>query len=247
MGGMLKVTVGKDRIGDYRATTYEDGGGAYTRIANAEWGFALQAYPVKGASVGVFVKFPIAQTAQDYANMLGVGASYAMDMLTFNVLFRTVNSGIVSPWVENELGVSAVINAVKGLPIMLGYGLKMYDSINDPLHTILFSTKYSVNDALSFLLDANFDYQASAATTTNYAVDLVTKYKLSKALTAGVQLEYGNHSYADMTGGGFFVWPWLELAVGSAHTLKLGFVFDTDGGGTDTLLWNIPFFYTMSF
>ena len=97
LDGMVKVTVGKDRIGDYRATTYEDGGGAYTRIANAEWGIALQAYPVKGASVGAFVKFPEADADQDYVNMLGFGASYTMDLLTFNVLFRTINSGIVSP------------------------------------------------------------------------------------------------------------------------------------------------------
>jgi len=240
---MLKVTVGKDRIGDYRATTYVEGGGAYTRIANAEWGFALQAYPVKGLSAGVFVKFPEAQTAQDYANMLGVGASYSMDLLTFNVVFRTMDSGASPALKENELGVSAVINAVKGLPIMLGYGLSMYD-VDAMKHNILFSTKYTM-DALSLAVDANFVYQTAAA----YAVELEAKYALNKSWTAGVELGYGNESYGDMTLGGFFVWPWLQLSVGSAHTLKLGFVLDTDGdgAGADTLLWNIPFFYSMSF
>ena len=77
--GMLKVTAGKDRIGDYRATAYIEGGNAYTRFANAEWGFALQAYPIKGLSAGVFVKFPELATAADYADALSFGASYAMD------------------------------------------------------------------------------------------------------------------------------------------------------------------------
>lgn len=249
--GMLKVTAGRDRIGDYRATTYEDGGNAYTRFANAEWGFALQAYPVKGLSAGVFVKFPEAQTAQDYANMLGFGASYAVEGLgTFNVAGRTMDSAITSPvadTLENEFGFGATITAIKGLPIALGYGLKLYTT-SDPRHNVLLSTKYTL-DAITLLFDANVTYWTANANDLGYAVDLVAKYALNKTLTAGIQLEYGNQSYGDMTGGGFFVWPWVELAVGSAHTLKLGFVLDSDGDGTgsDVLLWNIPFFYSMSF
>jgi hypothetical protein len=249
--GMLKVTVGKDRISDYRSTTYEDGGNAYTRWANAEWGLALQVVPVKNLSVGAFVKFPQVLTAQDYVDMLAFGASYAIpDMATINVVFRTMDSAITAPVVdtkENELGVGVTINAIKGLPISLGYGLSLY-AASDPRSNILLSTKYTM-DALTLLFDANVTLWTANANDFGYAADLVASYALSKAWTAGVQLEYGNQSYADMTGGGFFVWPWIQANIGSAHTLRLGFQLDTDGdgAGADTLLWSIPLFYTMSF
>jgi hypothetical protein len=235
--GMLKITAGKDRIGDYRATTYIEGGGAYTRIANAEWGLALQAYPIKGLSAGAFVNFPEAVTAADYANNLGFGASYTMDLLTFNVLFRTINSGAVSPYTDNELGVSAVINAIEGLPIMLGYGLSLYD-VGDPKHNILFSTKYSVNDALSLALDVNVAF----VTDMDYAAELLVEYKLNPTWHVGANLEYGTNGYGPLADTGFFAYPWVQCNVGTAHTLKLGFKFETDPS-----IWSIPFFYSWSF
>ena len=67
-------------------------------------------------------------------------------------------------------------------------------------------------DALSFAFDANFKYQDFCGDSTLYAVDLVTKYKLSKAWTAGFNCEYGNESYGDMTR-----WRLLRLAVGRAR------------------------------
>jgi len=250
--GMLKVTLGKDRISDYRSTTYEDGGNAYTRWANAEWGAAFQVMPVKGLSVGAFVKFPTALAAQDYANNLAFGASYAIpDLATINVVFRTMDSAITTPVVdtkENELGVGVTINAIKGLPISLGYGLSLY-AASDPRSNILLSTKYSM-DALTLLFDANVLLWTAEANDFGYAFDLVATYALNKMFTAGVQLEYGNKGYADMnSGGGFFVWPWIQANVGSAHTMRLGFQLDTDGdgAGADVLTWRIPLFYTMSF
>jgi hypothetical protein len=237
--GMLKITLGKDRIGDYRATTFIEGGGAYTRIANAEWGTAFQVYPVEGLSAGVFVKFPTALADQDYVNSLGVGVSYAVaKVATINALFRTMDSGIVSPYVDNELGISATINAIDGLALMVGYGVKLYDSINDPLHNILLSAKFTSLENFTFMLDANLAYQTVA----DYAVELEVDYALNESWTAGVNLEYGTNGYGPLADTGFYAYPWIQLAVGSASSLKFGFAFETD-----PTIWSIPLFYVMSF
>jgi hypothetical protein len=237
--GMLKVTLGKDRIGDYRATTFIEGGGAYTRFANAEWGVAVQAYPVEGLSAGLFVKFPTVLTDQDYVNMLGVGVSYAVaKVATINALFRTMDSGVSPALKENELGLSATINAIEGLALMVGYGVSLYD-VNDPSHNILVSAKFTDLENWTFMLDGNLTYQVAPA---GYAVELEADYAINPAWTAGVNLEYGNNGYGPLADTGFYVYPWIQANIGTAHTLKLGFTFETD-----PTIWSIPFFYVMSF
>ena len=51
---------------------------AYTRLANAEWGAVFQVIPVKGLSVGVFVKFPSGLQLLSTTPTSGFGASYAI-------------------------------------------------------------------------------------------------------------------------------------------------------------------------
>jgi len=239
---MLKVTVGKDRISDYRATTFIQGANAYTRFANAEWGLALQAYPVTGLSAGVFVRFPTAPAVADYADNLGFGASYALENIgTFNVVFRTMDS---APMV-NEFGFSANVTAVEILPIVVGYGVKLNDP-GDPAHTIYFSTKYGVTDAINVLLDVKLAYQ----TEFQYAAELQATYALNKSWTAGVDLYYGSEAfdYGDMVDGGFAIAPWVKLLVGGNQWLKPGFYLDTDGdgAGADELLWKIKLYYEIN-
>jgi len=248
---MLKLTAGKDRISDYRATTFIQGGNAYTRFANAEFGFALQVYPVTGLSAGAFIKFPFADdevgVVQDYADNLGFGASYALEGIgTFNVVFRTMDSGTTPALLQNEFGFSANISAIKILPLVLGVGIKMYD-VNDPAYTILFSTKYGVSDALNVLLDVSLAYQTAFA----YAAEVQTTYALNKSWTAGLDLYYGSsmYDYGDMINGGFAAKPWVKLQVGTNNWLKLGVMIDLDGDGTgtgDMLRWNIPFYYEIN-
>ena len=136
---------------------------------------------------------------------------------------------------DNELGVGVVVNAIKGLPIALGYGLSLYD-VGDPKHNILLSTKYNVTDALIVMLDANFAF----VTATDYAVEVEADYAIGKEWTAGVNLEYGTNGYGPLADSGFFAYPWIQANVGTAHTLKLGFQFETDPS-----IWSIPFFYSI--
>jgi len=239
---MLKLTVGKDRISDYRATTFIQGANAYTRFANAEWGFALQAYPVTGLSAGVFVKFPEPITLQDYADMLGFGASYAVDGIgTFNVVFRTMDSAPM----ENEFGFSASITAIEILPLVLGYGVKL-NGAADPGHTIYFSTKYAATEALSVLLDVKLSY----VTVFDYVAELQAAYKLNASWTAGLDLYYGSagQDYGSLADGGFCVEPWVKLQVGTNNWLKPSFYIDTDGdeAGADELLWKIKLYYEIN-
>lgn len=239
---MLKLTAGKDRISDYRATTYIQGVNAYTRFANAEWGLALQAYPVAGLSAGAFVKFPAPLAAQDYANNLAFGASYALDGIgKFNAVFRTMDAAPKT----NEFGVSAEITAIKVLPIVLGYGMVL-NGAADPASTIYFSTKYGVSEALNVLLDVKLGF----VTDVSYAAELEATYALNKAWTAGLDLYYGSsgYDYGDMVGGGFAAVPWVKLQVGGNQWLKPGFTIDLDGdgAGADTLLWNIFLYYEIN-
>jgi hypothetical protein len=238
---MLKLTAGKDRISDYRSTTIIQGSNAYTRFANAEWGLAFQVYPIKDANIGAFVKFPGAGVvAQDYANMLGFGASYALaDIGTFNLVFRTMDALPV----ENELGFSTKISAIEGLPLVLGYGLKL-EPTADNLHTIYFSTSYAPMEPLLVALDVKLTYQ----TDLDYVAELQTTYAVNKTWTAGLDLYYGTIDYGDEVGGGFAACPWVKMQVGGNQWLKPGFIIDTDGdgAGADVLLWNIFLYYEIN-
>jgi len=237
---MLKLTAGKIRDGSYRPTSYVEGTSVVTRIANAEWGVLAQVMPVKALSLGAFVLFPeevgdvYPYNTADYVDRLGFGASYAVDGIgTFYLNYRTIN---------NQLGFSAKVTAMKALPMLFAYALNF--SYPTSTHYGLFSAQYAAG-ALTASLDVKVQYD----TAFKYGDELSVAYKVAP-YTVGLNGGYGNMAFA--TGGvgpGLFVYPWVSVAVGSASSLKLGFILDTDGdgAGSDALAWSIPLRYVISF
>jgi len=242
--GMLKVTAGKVRNGDYRPTSYIEGTSVVTRILNAEWGFLAQVMPVKNLSVGVAAKFVEGPAAQDYADMLGFGVSYAVDGIgTFYLNGRTMDSGTSPAMLENAFGGAVKLTAIKILPMVLSFQMNLYD-VNDPQFNVLFSTQY-VMGAMTAAVDAKFVYQ----TQFDYAIEALVKYSLNPTWVVGANLGYATISYFTYGSAGLFVLPWVQANIGSASSLRLGFVLDTEYSATEStgLLWNIPFRYIISF
>lgn len=242
--GMLKITAGKVRNGDYRPTSFVEGTSVVTRILNAEWGFLTQFMPMKNLSVGVGVEFVEGPAAQDYADFLGFGVSYAVDGIgTFYLNGRTHDSGVSPALLENAFGGAAKITAIKILPLYLSFQVNLYD-VNDPQFNVLFSTQY-VAGPITAALDAKIVYQ----TQLDYAVEALVKYALNPTWVVGANLGYATIGYFTYGSAGVFVYPWVQVNVGSASSLRLGFVLDTEYSDTETtgLLWNIPFRYVISF
>jgi hypothetical protein len=96
-GDVLKLSTGKLRNGDYRLTSYIDGSGFNTRIANAEYGIMAQFYPVKGLSIGVFNWIdPTGKVPLATFNNLNAGISYSVDGLGKFVAAAKRNTVVVN-------------------------------------------------------------------------------------------------------------------------------------------------------
>lgn len=169
---MLKVSVGKLRNGDYRLTSYIDGSGFNTRIANAEYGLMLQATPIAGLSVGVFNYIPASFTyykdgkAQAYefdVNNLNFGASYTVEGIAKFIVAAKRNPIVAYSGVADNLltvadeGVDgtiiytdeyffgADIKAVEGLTAKVGLTMDLTDAYTTALSTtgVLNNTKWN--------------------------------------------------------------------------------------------------------
>jgi hypothetical protein len=231
--GMLKVSAGKLRIGDYRPTTYVEGTAAYGRILSAQWGLLLQVMPVEGLSIGVAAEYPNGRpgvaNAADYANNLAFAASY--DIAELAKLF------VQYSLMTDTLGVAAEVKAVKGLPILVSFA---YNTASSAITTFL-SASYGM-DKLSFALDAKIAY----ATAFDYGVEANVGYALSDMYKVGATVSYANAGGAFFTdlGAGFGVYPWFNVAVGGG-SLNLGFALWT--GDPAALGWKIPLKYVIAF
>ena len=112
--GMLKVSAGKLRTRRLsRRPASSKAANVVTRTLNAEWGALLQLTPVEGLSVGVGAQFPVPIAAADYANNMVFGVSYDLkDIAKVYLNYRLIN---------DQLGASVEVKAIKGLPILLGF------------------------------------------------------------------------------------------------------------------------------
>ena len=224
--GMLKVSAGRLRIGDYRPTSFVEGSSVVTRILNAEWGALLQLTPVEGLSVGVGAEFPVPIAAADYANKMVFGVSYDIkDIAKVYLNYRMLN---------DQLGASVEVKAIKGLPILLGFA---YDTTSSQINALL-SASYTM-DKLSFAVDAVMQYTTALA----FAVEANVGYALSDMYKVGMNLAYddGYGWTTDFTSG-FGVYPWVNVTVGSG-SLNLGFALSTGA----PLTWKIPLKYVIAF
>lgn len=241
--GMLKVSAGKLRIGDYRPTSFVEGTSVVTRIANAEWGLLVQLMPIEGLSVGAFVRYPVGKTAQDYANNLAFAASYDLkDLAKVYVQYRqmwTVPTLPALPYSQKDLGVAVEVKAIKGLPLLLAYNIDI--STATAAHNVMFSTSYGM-DKLSLALDAQVMY----STAFDFGVEANVGYALSDMYKVGATIGYATSGGAFFTdlGTGFGVYPWFNVAVGGG-SLNLGFALWT--GDPAALEWKIPLKYVIAF
>jgi len=223
--GMVKLTAGKIRTRDYEPTSNVEGTAVVTRLMNKDWGVELQLMPVKGLSVGVFAKYPVAAAAADYANALGFGVSYDIE----NIAKISATYSLV----YDEVSASVEVKAIKGLPILAQF---MYDLTTSDIKGLL-STSYSM-DKLSIALDAEIISSAAF----DFGVEANVGYALSDMYKVGATLGYATAGGAFFTdlGTGVGVYPWVNVTVGGG-SLNLGFCLST--GDPAALTWKIPLKY----
>jgi len=249
--GMVKVSAGKLRIGDYRPTDFVEATSIVTRILNAQWGALVQLSPVKGLSVGVAAQYPVGAAAQDYANNLAFAASYDIaNIAKLTAQYRTIN---------DELGVSVEVNAIKGLPILLAWAYDLDGSAASATslakaswNRVLVSTSYTM-DKLSAAVTGVGHFASDA---TLFAVEANVGYALSDTYKVGANLGYDTgYGFFTDGDGGFFVYPWVNVTVGGG-SLNLGFALSTGGtnnpwdipdAGVSGLTWKIHLKYVIAF
>jgi hypothetical protein len=111
--GMAKVYAGKLReTGDVRLTSYIDGNGFSTRIANVEAGILVKLMPVDGLVVDAFLPYNGAAVADDFA-LAAFGAGYTIaDIGKLVASYRLAN---------DELAIGFDVKAIEDTTLRLGY------------------------------------------------------------------------------------------------------------------------------
>ncbi|MBL8965552.1 MAG: hypothetical protein JNG85_01015 [Spirochaetaceae bacterium] len=229
-GDILKVSAGKLRNGDYRLTSYVDGSGFNTRLANAEYGYMIQAYPVAGLSLGFFNNVTTTATAPDM-KVLGFGASYTItDIAKLVVAYK----GSL-----DELFIGADIKAVKGLTAKLGF---VNDSTTGADFNRIWATAgYALMDgALDLGLDAYYKMETTTTVNTLWA-KVQAAYTIGN-ITPSVYFDIKNVSSPAATTED--VGAQLKFAAGDNGALYLG--VDVGLGGATTT-WSVPLTVEVSF
>jgi hypothetical protein len=179
----LVVKAGKLREAPGRQTSYIDGNGFSTRVANVEEGVELYA-STAGLSVGVFS--PIGTNGYKVA----AGLTYAVpNLVTVAASYRMVNS---------ELAVGASLTAVKGLTAKVGF--KNVGTTN-----MIYATAGSSSLVKGIDLGLDADYNL---TTSKYGVEVKAEYAMAP-YALGVVASYDNGD-AWYAANGFKVNPYLK-------------------------------------
>lgn len=231
-GDILKVSAGRLRNGDYRLTSYIDGSGFNTRLANAESGLLVQVYPVAGLSIGAFV--PAGDTAVDFADVdFGFGAAYTIDKVAKIVAAYKMS--------VDELFIGADVKAVDGLTLKIGF-------VNDSttaadFNRIWATAAYNVMEPLEVSLDTYYKLETTAAVNTLWVKGQVA-YTLNDTMTPSAYVSFKNvdapSSVNTIGFGGQFA---VTAATGGA--IYLGFDYEKAGSAAGT--WAIPLSVEVSF
>lgn len=160
--GMAKIYAGDLReTGSARLTSYIDGNGFSTRLANADkTGLMLALMPVKGLTVSAFV--PVDGVAMaDELKLANFGFAYGLEGLaTFVASYRQANK---------EFAIGADIKALEGITLKAGFKM-----ITDGDNYIYLTAGKMITDAIKVGLDADI----VLATELGYGAELLVSYAM---------------------------------------------------------------------
>ena len=219
----VTVMAGRLREGAARLTSYIDGNGFSTRLANANIGVMVQATPVAGLTAAAFVPMLGGAADVDFGKS-NIGASYAVPNLVTAVAgYRLVNK---------ELYVGADVKAVKGLVARVGFLNNGSTSKN-----YIYATAGSSALVKGVNLGLDADYNL---TDSKYGVRFDGKYGFAKDLQACATVTYDNGD-AWYAANAFQVQPYLQAAFGPG-TIYAGVLYNSATGAV-----SIPLEFEASF
>ncbi len=161
----IKVYAGKLReAGNARLTSYIDGNGFSTRLANAQEGVMVYWDAVKNLTVATFTPVSGSSIVKDLrASSLGI--SFAIpNVATFVTAYRSPNN--LLPGTDNELSFGADVKAIKDVTFKVGLtnsgGFWSISKFFGPT-TVLYTTLGKTDGAMNYALDANFSLRPTSA------------------------------------------------------------------------------------
>ncbi len=219
-GGMFQLLAGKLREGPARLTSYVDGNGFSTRLANVQTGVEVLAKPVAGLVVAAFLPFTGAAVGTDFA-VANFGVSYLVPNIANIVAgYRLGNS---------ELWVGADVKAIKDVTLKVGF--KMVSTTN-----YIYLTAGTTMDKLDLGLDAD----VVLGTTVGFGAKVKAEYAVSDLLSVGAKVSYDNGD-AWYANNGLEANPYAKLNF-AAGDIIIGFNYNT---GSST--WSIPIDFELSY
>lgn len=215
-----KLSAGVLREGPARLTSYIDGNGFSTRLANVEAGVLAEMNVVKGLTAAVFVPVTASAPKTDLGNS-AFGASYAIpDLATVVASYRLVNK---------ELAAGVDLKAIKGITLKAGL-----NNVGIPGgSTVLYATFGKKDAALNFGADAAFVVKP----TSGYSLKGMVEYTMgSYVLGAKASIDNGNAA-AYQSNNALVINPYLKKNF-AAGDIKVGVTYNA---GTTALALPVDF------
>lgn len=212
--GVLRET------GSARLTSYIDGNGFSTRMANVEAGVLAEMNVVKGVTAAVFVPVTASAPATDLGNS-AFGASFALpNVATVVASYRLVNK---------EFAAGVDLKAIKDLTLKAG--VKNVGALGAT--TVLYATLGKKDAALNFGADAAFVVKP----TSGYSLKGMVEYTMgSYVLGAKASIDNGNAN-AYQSNNALVINPYLKKNF-AAGDIKVGVTYNA---GTTALALPVDF------
>lgn len=221
--GMFTVLAGKLReTGSVRLTSYIDGNGFSTRIANVQEGVEVLAKPVSGLVIAAFVPFTGAAIGTDLGDA-NVGVAYLVpDVANIVGGYRLSTS---------ELWVGADVKAVKDMTLKLGYK-------NASSKNYIYATAGS--SKLVDKLDLGLDADIALASALTFGAQVKAEYAVSDMISVGGKVFFDNGD-AWYGNDGLEIKPYAQINF-AAGDIVVAFDFNA---GADT--WSLPIDFELSY
>ncbi len=217
--GKAKLYAGVLReTGDVRLTSFIEGNGFSTRIANVDAGWMLKVMPIDGLVAAAFVPMTGADTGDDFG-AASFGAGYTVTDMVKVVFSYKLD--------DEELAIGADLLMVEGLTARVGF--KNAADVN-----YIYATAGYTMDALTFGLDAALTLDDPF----EYGFEVQAEYGMDP-FAFGVLASYGSDSAAWFSGG-VALYPYATMTF-SAGWLELGFQLNADE------TWSIPLLFGLDF
>jgi hypothetical protein len=247
---MIKVTLGKPRIGDYNQFSAIEGNN-YPRFGDSNWGAFVQVMPMDALSVGAVMYVPyqnaFAGVPGASGNGAGIGAQYAIpDVVTLNAIFKAIDF-------SKQVEVGAAVTAIKGFALNGAVDVDFSDSSNSVIKA--FVSGSTAMDPLKFAADVAIKSQKPDPAFT-FAAEVDAQYIMGMwALGATIGYDNGVGWFDQGVGdfAGLEFWPYVKANFDNGSYLKIGFLYAGGAGDSSKMttgaksVMGIPIYYSWAF